>query len=44
MKAIAKLKPEPSAMALIDVEPPRRGAGEVLRITAGGAEQHAQAA
>ncbi len=37
MKAIAKLRPEPGAMALIDVEPPQRRAGEVLlRITAGG--------
>jgi 2-desacetyl-2-hydroxyethyl bacteriochlorophyllide A dehydrogenase len=37
MKAIAKLKPEPGAIALIDVEAPKRAPGEVLlRITAGG--------
>lgn len=37
MKAIAKLKPEPGAMALIDVERPTRQPGEVLiRISAGG--------
>lgn len=37
MKAIAKLRPEPGAMALIDVAPPVRQPGEVLiRITAGG--------
>lgn len=37
MKAIAKLRPEAGAMALIDVEPPRRAPGEVLlRVTAGG--------
>ncbi|MFZ2295742.1 MAG: alcohol dehydrogenase catalytic domain-containing protein [Polaromonas sp.] len=37
MKAIAKLKPEPGAMALIDVDKPVRKTGEVLiRISAGG--------
>jgi threonine dehydrogenase-like Zn-dependent dehydrogenase len=37
MKAVAKLRPEPGAMALIDVDPPQRRPGEVLvRITAGG--------
>ncbi len=37
MKAIAKLKPEPGAMALIDVPEPTRQPGEVLiRISAGG--------
>ena len=37
MKAIAKLRPEPGAMALIDVPPPVRRPGEVLiRISAGG--------
>jgi 2-desacetyl-2-hydroxyethyl bacteriochlorophyllide A dehydrogenase len=37
MKAIAKLKPERGAMALIDVAPPVRRPGEVLiRISAGG--------
>jgi threonine dehydrogenase-like Zn-dependent dehydrogenase len=37
MKAIAKLKPEPGAMALIDVPAPVRQPGEVLiRISAGG--------
>jgi len=37
MKAIAKLKPESGAMALIDVAPPVRRPGEVLiRISAGG--------
>lgn len=37
MRAIAKLKPEPGAMALIHVDAPTRKPGEVLiRITAGG--------
>lgn len=37
MKAVAKLRPEPGAMALIDVDPPTRADGEVLiRISAGG--------
>ncbi|KQT11599.1 zinc-dependent alcohol dehydrogenase [Ramlibacter sp. Leaf400] len=37
MKAVAKLKPEPGAMALIEVDPPQRAPGEVLvRISAGG--------
>ncbi len=37
MKAIAKLRPEAGAMALIDVDRPNRRPGEVLvRITAGG--------
>ena len=37
MKAVAKLRPEPGAMALIDVDVPSRGDGEVLiRISAGG--------
>jgi threonine dehydrogenase-like Zn-dependent dehydrogenase len=37
MQAIAKLRPEPGAMALIDLPPPERRPGEVrLRITAGG--------
>lgn len=37
MKAIAKLRPEPGAMALIDVDRPERQSGEVLiRIDAGG--------
>lgn len=37
MKAIAKLRPEPGAMRLIEVEPPVRKPGEVmLRISAGG--------
>lgn len=37
MKAIAKLKPQPGAMALIEVPPPQRQPGEVLiRISAGG--------
>lgn len=37
MRAVAKLKPEAGAMALIDVEPPVRKPGEVLiRISAGG--------
>ena len=37
MKAVAKLKPEPGAMALIDVPVPVRQPGEVLiRISAGG--------
>lgn len=37
MKAIAKLRPEAEAMALIDLDKPTRQAGEVLiRITAGG--------
>lgn len=37
MKAVAKLKPEPGAMALIDVDRPVRRPGEVLiQISAGG--------
>lgn len=37
MKAVAKLKPEPGAMALIDIDPPVRQPGEVLiQISAGG--------
>jgi threonine dehydrogenase-like Zn-dependent dehydrogenase len=37
MKAIAKLAPQPGAMALIDVPPPQRRPGEVLiRVSAGG--------
>lgn len=37
MKAVAKLRPEPGAMALIDVAPPERKPGEVLiQISAGG--------
>lgn len=37
MKAVAKLRPEAGAMALIDVQPPVRRPGEVLiRISAGG--------
>ena len=37
MKAVAKLRPEPGAMALIDMAPPVRKPGEVLiQISAGG--------
>jgi threonine 3-dehydrogenase len=37
MKAIVKLRPEPGAMALAELEPPTPAPGEALvRITAGG--------